>query len=218
VIKSAEDYTRIPEHAALKEQKAAIEAEIKAARESVSVDKAAAQENINKLQEELKTGKEKSDLFLKREQGEKRIEELKQQEKTLSKEYEELEKQLYLIEQFIKAKVAMLTEKINSMFEIVRFKLYDVQVNQGISECCVATVNGVPYNTGLNSAGRIQAGLDIIRTLQPHYGLSMPIWIDNRESCTEIPDMKSQIISLYVSPEDKILRVEKAKVSKRQAA
>lgn len=218
VKKSAEDYTLIPGYAELKEQKASIETEIGAARESVSVDKAAVQEHVEKLQTELREAKEKADLFPKREQGEKRIEELKAQEKTLSKEFEELEKQLYLIESFIKAKVAMLTEKINEMFELVRFKLYDVQVNQGISECCVATVNGVPYTTGLNSAGRTQAGLDIIRTLQPHYGLSMPIWIDNRESCTTIPDMKSQIISLYVSPEDKTLRVEKAKVSKRQAA
>ncbi len=218
LIKKAEDYTLIPEHAVLKEQKASIELEIKAARESVSVDKAAALEEINALQTELREAKINADKLLKREQGESRIEELKAQEKMLSKEFEELEKQLYLIETFIKTKVAMLTDKINGMFEIVRFKLYDVQVNQGISECCVATVNGVPYNTGLNSAAKIQAGLDIIRTLQPHYGLSMPIWIDNRESCTEIPEMKSQIISLYVSPDDTALRVEKIQASKKQAA
>ena len=151
-----------------------------------------------------------ADKFTRIEQGEKRINQLKEDEKRLAREFEELERQLYLIETFIKAKVSMLTERINSKFEIVRFKLFETQVNQGISECCEITVNGVGYNSGLNSAARTQGGLDIIRTLQKHYELSCPIWIDNRESCTEIPDMNCQILSLIVSPADKVLRVETA--------
>ena len=43
------------------------------------------------------------------------------------------------------------------------------------------------------------------------------IWLDNRESCTEIPAMKGQVISLYVSPEDKTLRVETVRKERRAA-
>jgi len=117
---------------------------------------------------------------------------------------------LFLIETFIKRKVSMLNDKINSKFEIVRFRLFNQLVNGGIEECCVFTVNGVPYDGGLNAAARTQGGLDIIRTLQKHYGIAPAVFIDNRESCTEIPVMDCQIVNLIVSPQDKVLRVETA--------
>lgn len=213
----AEDYTQIPGRAEMLEKKAAIEKQIEESRAGVSQDKDAIQNEIDSLTEHLNEIKEKADRFTRREQGEQRIESLKAEEKKLAKEYEELEQQLFLIETFIKTKVSLLTERINGLFEIVRFKLYDIQVNGGLAECCVATVAGVPYDSGLNSAARTQAGLDIIRTLQRHYGLSCPIWIDNRESCTTIPTMGCQVLSLFVSPEDKVLRVEAAD-KKRVAA
>lgn len=147
-------------------------------------------------------------MFTRREQGERRIEELKIIEKQLSAEFEKLEQELFLTELFIRTKVSMLSERINSKFEIVKWKLYDVQVNGALSECCVATVNGIPFDAGLNSGGRTQAGMDIIRTLQRHFQMKAVTWVDNREGCTEIPSMECQVISLYVSPDDKKLRVE----------
>ena len=48
----------------------------------------------------------------------------------------------------------------------------------------------------------------MIDTLSRIHGVTCPIFIDNREAITEIPDMKAQIINLYVSPEDTTLRVE----------
>jgi DNA repair exonuclease SbcCD ATPase subunit len=144
-----------------------------------------------------------------RESGLKRIEELKAEERKLAAEYEELERQIYLTEEFIRAKVQMLEGKINSKFEMARFKLFDVQVNGALSECCETTFNGVPYSN-LNNGARIQIGLDIIRTLQAHYGFACPVWIDNRESVVQIPEMDCQVISLFVSEKDKKLRIELA--------
>jgi len=193
----AEDYSLIPGRAEMLEKKAAIEKQIEESRAGVSEDKDHIRNEIDGLTERLNFAKERADRFTRREQGEQRIESLKAEEKKLAAEYESLEQQLFLIETFIKTKVSLLTERINGLFEIVRFKLYDIQVNGGLAECCVATVAGVPYDSGLNSAARTQAGLDIIRTLQRHYGLSCPIWIDNRESCTVIPAMDCQVLSLF---------------------
>jgi hypothetical protein len=215
--KLAEDYSGIKEHRELTAQKVAIEAQIRDARESVSFDKDLVTKEITEIEEQLRTAKALADVFPRREAGEKRVVELKAEEKKMAKEFEELERQIFLIESFIKAKVSMLNEKINCQFGIVRFKLFNVLVNGGIEDCCVCTVNGIPYDSGLNSAGRTQAGLDIIRTLQRHYGIAPVVWIDNRESCVKIPDMPCQIINLYVSPEDKKLRVETAE-GKRRAA
>lgn len=142
-----------------------------------------------------------------RAKGETRIEQLKEQERTLAKEFEELERQLHLCELFVRTKVSMLEDKVAAKFRLVRFKLFENQVNGGIAEVCTATVNGVPYES-VNHAGQIAAGLDIIRTLQEHHGLSAPIWVDQAESITDIPETGAQQIALVVSPNDKQLRVE----------
>lgn len=142
--------------------------------------------------------------------GETRTEELRGQEKALAAEFEELERQLHLCELFVRTKVSMLEDKVAAKFRLVRFKLFENQVNGGIAEVCTATVNGVPYES-VNHAGQIAAGLDIIRTLQEHHGLSAPIWVDQAESITDIPETGAQQIALVVSPADKQLRVELAR-------
>jgi hypothetical protein len=205
---AAEDCSMIPGRAEMVARKEGLEAQIQAEKDGKQEDHGNTEMQIQGLESELFEAKAKADLFPKREQGEKRIKDLKAEEKRYAKEFEELEKQLFLIESFIKTKVSMLNDRINSKFEIVRFKLFNQLVNGGIEECCVFTVNGVPYDGGLNSAARTQGGLDIIRTLQQHYGIAPVVWIDNRESCTQIPGMPCQVISLYVSPADKTLRIE----------
>lgn len=142
-----------------------------------------------------------------RAKGEARVEELREQERILAKEFEELERQLHLCELFVRTKVSLLEDKVSSKFRLVRFKLFENQVNGGIAEVCTATVNGVPYES-VNHAGQIAAGLDIIRTLQDHHDLSAPVWIDQAESITDIPETGAQQIALVVSPADRQLRVE----------
>jgi len=136
----------------------------------------------------------------------------------LAKEFEELEQQLYLIELFTRRKASLMDERINARFQIVHFKLFNELISGGIDDCCEITVGGVPFGGGLNNAARMQGGCEIISVLQEHYGIAPVMWLDNRESVTEIPGMKCQVISLYVSPEDKTLRVEKSSERKRVAA
>ncbi|MCM2675602.1 AAA family ATPase [Alkalicoccobacillus plakortidis] len=140
-------------------------------------------------------------------QSKERIDQLLDQEKKLAGEYEKLEHELYLTEEFIRSKVELLEEKINSKFEFARFKLFDQQINDGLRETCETLFKGVPYSGGLNNAARINVGLDIINTLSKHYGLSAPIFVDNAEAVTKLIDVDSQVISLVVSEGDKELRV-----------
>lgn len=137
-----------------------------------------------------------------------RITELEEQEKMLATEFEKLQAELNLTEQFIKCKVNLLESRINSKFKLARFKLFETQINGGLNEICETLYNGVPYSGGLNNAARINVGLDIINTLAKHYGTSAPIFIDNREAITKLIDTEAQIISLIVSEKDKALRVE----------
>jgi DNA repair exonuclease SbcCD ATPase subunit len=142
------------------------------------------------------------------ESAQDRIEELKAEEKKLAAEFEKIEHEQYLTDEFVRQKVNLLEEKINSYFSLVKWKLFDVQINGGLSETCVCLVGGVPYPS-VNSAGKIQAGIDIISALSKYYGMVAPLWVDNREGIVELPETENQIISLVVSAKDKKLRIEK---------
>jgi len=146
-----------------------------------------------------------------REAGLQRIEELKSEERTLAKEFERLEGELYLTEQFVRAKVNLLEDRINSRFELARFKLFNQLVNGGVEEVCETIYLGVPYSSALNNSARINIGLDIINTLSEHFQFDAPIWIDNAEAVTQLLQTKGQQIRLYVSEADKVLRIEAAK-------
>lgn len=171
---------------------------------------ASVQQEIDQIREQIATHERTLSMVEQRKVGEARVEELKQQERELAAEFEKLEGELYLTEQFVKTKVAMLEERINSRFKLARFKLFDTQINGGVAECCETLYNGVPYSGGLNNAARINIGLDIINTLAERYSLNAMIFVDNREAVTKLTETQAQIISLIVSEPDKTLRVEAA--------
>lgn len=141
--------------------------------------------------------------------GEKRIERLGQEERRLAGEFEGLERQLYLLDEFTRCKVSMLTDQINSRFELARFKLFNVLVNGALEECCEITHDGVPWGS-LNGGSQVNTGLEIIDVLAEHYGLAPCIWIDRAESTTSIRPTRGQQLRLIVSAGDDVLRVETA--------
>ncbi|MDO5388868.1 MAG: hypothetical protein Q4F63_06505 [Clostridia bacterium] len=85
----------------------------------------------------------------------------------------------------------------------MEFKLFDNYINGSYAECCEAKVKGVPFRD-LNSAMKINAGLDIIRTLQNYYDTYVPVFVDNSESINNIGEIKSQLICLRVTNDDEI--------------
>ncbi len=142
-----------------------------------------------------------------------RIAELEAQEEELGKKFEEAERVLYLCEKFTRAKSKMLNEKINQKFKTVRFQLFKRNItNDGIDDICDVLV---PNDTGAmvpfadaNRAARLNAGIEIIGVLGEHYGIELPIFVDNAESVTRIIPAGMQIIRLVVSENDKTLRLE----------
>jgi len=148
------------------------------------------------------------------EKQEVRIAELKLQEETLAAEYEKLEANVFLFEQFIKTKVSMLTESINNRFKNVRFKLFEDQINGGLKECCevlVPCAEGlIPFATA-NNAGKINAGIEIIDALSKHWGVEMPLIVDNAESVTQLLETELQVIKLVVDEKYKELQINGGK-------
>lgn len=126
-----------------------------------------------------------------------RVAELEAEQKRLVNEKNELDEASFLMDEFVKAKVEMLEQSINSRFELARFKMFNTLVNGSIEECCETTYNGVPYRS-MNNAARINVGLDIINALTDFYKVSAPVFVDNAEAVTEFTDVNSQVIYLVV--------------------
>ncbi|MCZ2733619.1 hypothetical protein [Lacticaseibacillus rhamnosus] len=136
-----------------------------------------------------------------------RIAQLKQEEADLKAQAQELDRQDFLIQHFVRAKVEKLEDQINSLFSIVKFKLFDIQKNGDLADTAEATVDGVPYSTDLNTGAKINAGLDILNVLSEHYDTIAPIFIDNAETINEIMPTEAQQIRLVVT-KDKKMKVE----------
>lgn len=135
--------------------------------------------------------------------NEERISVLEAQLKSMSQELAELEGIEFTISQFGKAKVACIEERINSMFQLVRFKMFEQQINGGEVETCEAMVDGVPFSD-LNNAMKINAGLDIINAICRFEEVYAPIFIDNAESVNTLLPTQSQSIRLVVTTDNSL--------------
>jgi len=196
-----------PERDALLRQKADIEAQIKNAEVSTEESTRDIRAQIVGIEAHISNLSREHLQHQANQRIDARVKELSERERELAAEYEKLEGHLYLIEQFIRARVGMLEEQISGSFSTVRFKLFENQINDGLKECCIATVNGVPYWSA-NNAARINAGIDICNTLAAHFGKTLPGFIDGAETITKIHPSTAQQIRLTVSAKDKTLRVE----------
>lgn len=136
----------------------------------------------------------------------KRIQQLKTDAKNAAEALEAIEKMLYLMEEFTRYKARFVEDGINSLFSMATFRLFREQANGGLEERCDVVYKGVPY-MGLNNGAKINVGIDIINTLSRHYGVTVPLFVDNAEAVTRLLDCEAQVIRLVVSEEDKELRV-----------
>lgn len=138
---------------------------------------------------------------------ESRIADLRKQASDAAERLEEIDQQLWLMEEFVRYKASFLEGSVNGLFRLARFRLFRQQANGGLEERCDVTYGGVPYSS-INSGAQINVGIDIINTMSRAYGVSVPLFVDNAESVTRLEGMDAQVIRLVVSESDKELRCE----------
>lgn len=157
------------------------------------------QEKIDGLTLQLKANNERITAIEMCEDINKRIGSHLNREKELSGMLEMEEKILFQIEELYRAKSRLLEDGINSKFSLVKFRLFENQINGGLAECCTCTIDGVPYPS-INHSSQIKAGLDIINTLSLAKNFSPPVFIDNAEAVTSFEHLPpGQIIMLYAA-------------------
>jgi DNA repair exonuclease SbcCD ATPase subunit len=174
-----------------------VEEEIKAIKNGSSIQECDTLATIAELEKQTSDWQEKEAAYKAAQKAGDRVKDLGAQEKALAAKYEDLEAKLFLAEKFISRQAELIEENANKLFSLVKWKLFNTQINGGVEPTCVATYQGVPY-PDLNTGAKVQIGLDIINTLSRHFDLSCPIWVDNRESVTWLPEVDAQVISLAV--------------------
>lgn len=144
------------------------------------------------------------------EEGEKQIAKLEEQGRNISQKLAEAEREELVMKRYGKAKVEDCADRINRLFDTLSFNLFaytqEDKEKENPIETCEAYVRGVPFGVA-NTAGRIEAGIELIRVLSKYYEISAPLFIDNRESINKLPEIDTQIISLEVT-NDKELTIK----------
>lgn len=183
------------EYISLKKEVETLEASLKMAYTPADVS-----EYINSkkaLQSDIYALKERLDKRKLIERTQQRINELQSQLSTMQQQVADFEQIEATILDFMKSKVALVDKRINSAFSYVQFRMFDTQVDGTEFDTCECMVDGTPYSD-LNTAAKMNAGIDIINAICRAKGVTAPIWLDNRESVCNLISCKSQIINLFV--------------------
>lgn len=129
--------------------------------------------------------------------AEARIAELEERGRELAQQIADYERMELAAKRLEKLRFEDVERKVNGLFHNVRFKLFDYTIEGKAVDTCVAVVGDAPYPVA-NSAGKLNAGLDIIHTLSEHFGYRCPIFIDNAEGVTSIDGRGMQLVRMYV--------------------
>lgn len=115
---------------------------------------------------------------------------------------------LHEIRMYGKERINAVEERVSGMFKIVKFQMYERNItNDGEKEICEPLINGVPYSNNLNYASKVNAGIDVINAISRWIGVSMPVFIDNKESIVNTIESYGQVITLVVDPNCETLEV-----------
>ena len=202
------DIEKQPEYINLSRQREELNSEIDALREQTAPQCEKVNAEISALALDIQAKQEKLSAIKQAENIEARIEELKARETELGQIYAQIQSQLYLTEEFLRAKVRATEDGINSHFRYVRWKMFEQRINGALEECCEPLIDGVPFSDGLNKGNKMKAALDIVNALSKYYGVSLPVFIDNCESYTSLPDVDAQVIKLIADRDHDSLDVE----------
>ena len=137
------------------------------------------------------------------------IRRLDEESRTLAQQLSDADRDEDTMRRYTRARIEAMEQRVNSLFRTVRFRLFEYTNEGGEVDTCVPLVgaDGVPYPVA-NTAAQVWAGLEIIRVLQQHAGVSTPVFVDGAERVTQFPEMDHQAILLRVVEGVRPLRVE----------
>lgn len=135
------------------------------------------------------------------------IAEAQEDKKKYQAQIDELDDKLSVASEYQQNSCKMLEDEVNKHFNFVKWSMFQTNIDGEKKPYCECYHDGVPYSK-LNSAAKVNAGIDIAYTISKHYNVSVPIILDECESNLHpIVQSNSQQIRFYVTHDEK-LKVE----------
>lgn len=120
---------------------------------------------------------------------------LKDREREINRLYEETETGLREVADYMFYRSELIVEAVNQEFKSISVKVLDIQKNGIAKETFEIMMNGVPY-AELNTAGQLEAGLELVGFIKERLDVTCPVLIDNGERFTDLnlKKIKGQLI------------------------
>lgn len=107
---------------------------------------------------------------------------------------------------YLEERANIISERINEKLDDCKICMYSRQKNGELTPDCVIVDNyGVKYST-LNNSARIKMCLSLQRLFCRHFGVNMPVFIDESSifDSNHLPSLDTQTIYLFASDDDKL--------------
>ena len=131
------------------------------------------------------------------------IEKAQKDKITYQQQIDELDDKLAIAADYNQKSCRILEDRVNKHFGFVQWSLFKTKLNGEQEPFCECYHDGVPYSR-LNGAAKVNAGIDIAYTIANHYGVSVPIVLDECESNLAPIYRGGQQIRLSVSPDEQL--------------
>lgn len=193
-----------PSYKMVIEQIASLEQETDGDENNPLIDKTKSQ--INAVEKCVAELSERLNVKMQYDNVSKQIENIGTQRKSLQEQLDEIDANIASTTAYQRRAYEVLEETMNEKFALVKWSMFKKQVDGTDKPWCECSVNGVPFSD-LNSAMKINAGIDIINTLKKYYDVDVPCIIDNAETILNPLYNGGQQIRLRVT-EDATIKIE----------
>ena len=126
----------------------------------------------------------------------------KQQQKEAGRDADEADRIVALLQEFIAEKMRMTEAAVNEHFAPCRWRMFEKLGNVTFRDDCelmIPSASGalVEYSKAGSRGEQMAAGLSVVKALSQHFGVSLPLFLDNAESLTlPVPEMGCQLIRM----------------------
>jgi DNA repair exonuclease SbcCD ATPase subunit len=158
-------------------------------------------DQINHLQEAFDQISKQLAAWDQSEKAKARVQELAEEKAKAGQLRIEVEGKIDLLNELQLDYINTIDADINKLFgKNVKVKLFNGQLNGGFKETCEVLVKSkegalVPYGDA-NTAGQINAGLEVVRAISRLKGIQLPVWVDHAESVGSITETGAQQVHL----------------------
>lgn len=115
-----------------------------------------------------------------------------------------LEKKMHQCEEYEREKAAIIKCRLEGMFNYITVVMWSkTKDGNVVDDCRVLDAEGVDFKV-TNTASKIRCGIDIALAVQKHFGLKLPLFVDDADLVNEsnMPNISNQLIKLIVTEGD----------------